>query len=142
MCEKLNYDLTPFTTAYEKVKELNYENKYLYQKQTFSPDRKLKAGIQIEIVEEKAIHSVLFSDKNGNELKSITFLETLPHYLFIYKLQYKGKWLSPDTYTISDKSKQIFFDVSFSSGDVSVRFEPKTRSIEELEEGLCSVKQD
>ncbi len=138
MCQKMNIDLLPFTIAYEKVKELNYENKFIYGKLTSSPNRKYKASIEIEIIEEKAILSAVLN--NGTEKsQTIKFLETLPHQMFIYRLVHKGKWTSKDIYTVSDKSRQINFDILFKDNTSKIRFEPKTTTIEELQKALKSV---
>ena len=146
LCKETDYDLTPFTIAYEKVKELNYENKFIYGKLTSSPNRKLKAGIQIEVTEEKAILSVVFSDapksarfQKSGRFEEVKFLETLPHYMFIYRLVHKGKWTSSNIYTVSDKSRQVNFDVSFTDKISKLRFEPKTATIEVIENTLKSV---
>ncbi len=139
MCQKMNLDLLPFTIAYEKVKELNYENKFIYGKLTSSPNRKYKAGIEIEIIEEKAILSAVLN--NGTEKsQTIKFLETLPHQMFIYRLVHKGKWTSKDIYTVSDKSRQINFDILFKDNTSKIRFEPKTATIEDLQKALKSVR--
>ncbi len=130
---QLNYDLKPFTQAYEKVKTLNYVNKYIHGKLTFSRKRTHKAGIEIEINEQAAIISVVFTDKEENQIKKVKIVETLPHYMFIYRVINKGKWISSNEYQISDKSGQINFVVKLKDKtEKIIVFKPKTSTEKEL----------
>ncbi len=134
---QLNYDLKPFTQAYEKVKTLNYVNKYIHGKLTFSRKRTHKAGIEIEINEQAAIISVVFTDKEENQIKKVKIVETLPHYMFIYRVINKGKWISSNEYQVSDKSGQINFVVKLKDKpEKTIVFKPKKSSEKELREIL------
>lgn len=164
ICEKAEYDLTPFTIAYEKVKELNFENRYVHDKLKFSPNRKYKAGIQVEVDEEAADISIivepltpkgelLVPDKetkkdfmrqpkspSGDLGVSIPIFRTHPHHHFIYQVIHKGKWVDSETFVVSNKDEQIQFVVSIPNETVQIEFAPKTRSREELKEYLDSLR--
>ncbi len=131
MCQQLNYDLEPFTKAYQKVKELNYINKYIHGKMIFAKNRKHKAGIEIEVNEDVATISTLFTDKNNKPLLKLGLLKTLPHYMFIYRIIHKGKWISTSEYQVSDRSGQINF-VAKLSGDSTLILNPKNSTEKEL----------
>ena len=138
LCEKAGYDLSPFTQAYEKVKELNYENRFIYNKLTSSPNRKHKAGIQIEVNEEAADISVVFD--TAKQLNNIKILRTLPHYMFIYRFIHKGKWIDNEHYMVSDRTGQVHFTASLTGGEATVEFTPKNRTAEELKMALQKIK--
>ena len=140
LCKIAGYELKPFTIAYNKVKELNYENIYSLNKPTASRNRKQKAGIQIKFTDESACISVVFYEYKANdESKCIEIFKTYPHHHFIPQIAHKGKWTQPNVYTISDKSQQINFDVSFTDNTSQLRLEPKTATIEELKKTLKSI---
>lgn len=134
MCEKAGYDLAPFTAAYEKVKELNYENRFIYGKIKSSPNRKMKAGIEIEVTEEVATISAYI--QLSGKVERITLLKTIPHYLFIYRFIHKGKWTDSNTFVVSNKSGEVNFVVSLSDKSVKTVFEPKNNTVDELKQLL------
>ena len=142
MCNQLDYDFEPFTFAYNKVKELDYVNKYIHGKLTFSKNRQQKAGIQIEVNEDAATISVLFTDKDEQSVKQVEILRTLPHYMFIFRVIHKGKWIDNETYQVSDKSGQVHFKVTGYKRTLApeVFFEPKSHTEEELREVLEDLK--
>ncbi len=86
------------------IKELNYINKFIHGKLTFSRNRKHKTGIEIEVNEKAATISVLFTDVNEKPLKKVDVLKTRPHFMYIYQVIQKGKWLSTSEYQVSDSS--------------------------------------
>jgi len=140
MCEKLGYDLEPFTRAYEKVKELNYINKYIHGKLTLSRKRTHKAGIEIEVNEEAATIAVLFTDRNEKPIHKVVIMNTLPHYMFIYRAIHKGKWISAKEYQVWDRSKQILFTCNLESDTATVSFQPKTETEQELRAVLDELR--
>lgn len=142
LCKKAGYDVSPFKAAYDKVKQLNYENRYIYGKMTCSPDRKYKAGIEIEVNEEAAFIAVVFTknDKNNTQRNKITILKTQPHFMFIYRFIHKGKWIDSQTYRVSDKSGQVHFTVSLSGSEADIQLKPKKHTQKELIEALDMVK--
>ncbi len=135
MCQKLNYDLEPFTIAYEKVKDLDYINKFVYKKLTFSRNRKNKAGIEIETNEDAATISVLFTDRNEKPMQKVEILKTLPHDMFIYRAVHKGKWISPNEYQVSDRSGQVNF-IADLLGESTIKYVPKNSAEEKLKEAV------
>ncbi len=135
MCQKLNYDLEPFTIAYEKVKDLDYINKFVYKKLTFSRNRKNKAGIEIETNEDAATISVLFTDRNEKPMQKVEILKTLPHDMFIYRAIHKGKWISPNEYQVSDSSGQVNFIANLLGGS-TIKYVPKSGTQEKLKEAV------
>ncbi len=135
MCQKLSLDLNPFTKAYKKVKELNYINKFMFKKLTFSQNRKHKAGIEIETNEDAATISALITDKDRKQIQKVELLKTLPHDMFIYSVIHKGKWISINEYQVSDSSGQINF-IANMLGKCDINYVPKNNTIEELKEAM------
>ncbi len=141
ICKELHYDLTPFTAAYEKVKELNYQNQFICNKLTLSPNKKYKAGIQIEVNEEVAdISTVYFDSKTMQLYKQVNILNTIPHYMYMYELINKGSWIDGETYTVTDKSNQVQFVTSLKSNSVDIKLLPQQNTLEELEAALKRVQ--
>jgi len=141
ICEKYGFDLAPFKAAYEKVKELNYENRFMYDKLTLSPDKKHKAGIQIEVNEEIAdISTVYFDCKTMQLYKQVNILNTIPHFLFMYKLINKGLWVDSETYTVTNKSQEVQFVTSLKNDSVDIKLIPQIHTLEELQEALKRVQ--
>ncbi len=141
ICEKLDYDLAPFTAAYEKVKELNYENRFIWNKLTLSPNKKYKSGIQIEVNEEVADISTVYYDSKTMQLyKQVNILNTIPHYMYIYGLINKGLWVDSETYTVTNKSQEVQFITSLKKDTVDIKLIPQTHTLEELQEALKRVQ--
>ena len=133
LCEKAGYDLAPFTAAYKRVKELNYENRYMVDKLKTSPNRKYKAGIQVEITEKVAEISVVVEGlPNFGNLVILKIAQTQPHSFFIQQLINKGKWVGSNTFIVSNKLGEINFVASLKDKSVEVQLLPKTKSEEEL----------
>ena len=142
MCSELNYDFQPFQHAYEKVKELDYQNAYIHGKLKTAPDRKHKAGVHIRVEEEHAIISALVQDSEGNETARIELLRTLPHYMFIYKFIHQTKWLDKDHFQISDKSGQVVFEINVPEKKAAMHLQPKNLSLPELVQELAQAVAD
>ncbi len=135
MCQKLSLDLNPFTKAYEKIKELNYINKLMFKKLTFSRNRKHKAGIEIETNEDAATISVPITDSNEKIVQKVEILKTIPHDMFIYSAIHKGKWISLNEYQVSDSSGQIKFIANL-LGKCDINYVPKNNTVEELKDAM------
>ncbi len=141
ICKEFNYDLAPFTAAYEKVKELNYENRFMYDKLRPSPDKKYKAGVQIEVNEMAAsISTVYFDSKTMQLYKQVNILNTIPHFLFMYQFVNKGLWVDSETYTVTNKSQEVQFITSLKKDTVDIKLIPQTHTLEELQEALKRVQ--
>ncbi len=149
LCEKAGYDLAPFTAAYQKVKELNYENRHNLSKPKASPNRQNKATIQVEVTEEAATISVEFQTpatkgEQENECQQhplgrgaiVQIARTKPHFFFIQQLVHSGKWTDNEKFTVSNKSAEINFVISLKNNTVNVHFEPKTKTVEQLQNEL------
>lgn len=132
VCTELNYDFQPFRQAYEHVKALNYQNRYVHGKLKTASDRRHKAGVHIRVEEEHAVLSALVQNSEGNETARIEILCTLPHYMFIYKFIHQTKWLDKEHFQISDKSGQVVFIVNVPEGKAHIQLLPKTMELPEL----------
>jgi len=141
MCKELKYNLAPFTATYEKVKELNYENKFVFNKLAPSPNRKYKAGIQIEVNETVAdISTVYFDSKTMQPIKQVKIMNTIPHYMYIYEFMGKGAWTDNETYTVTSRRNQVQFVTSLRSDVVDMKFFPQTETLEELQTAFKKVQ--
>ena len=141
-CTELNYDCQPFHHAYEKVKDMDYQNEYIHGKLKSAPNRRHKAGIHIRVEEEYAAISTLMQDKEGNETARIALLRTLPHYMFIYKFIHHIKWLDKDRFLISDKSGQVMFSVNVPEEKAEMQLLPKTMTLPELVQEVTQATVD
>ena len=142
LCTNFNYDFQPFQRAYEKVKELDYQNKYIHGKLKTAPDRTHKAGVHIRVEEEHAVISALVQDGEGNETARIEILRTLPHYMFIYKFIYQTKWLDKDRFQINDKSGQVVFAINVAEQKATLHLQPKNLSLPELVQEVTQAVAD
>ncbi len=138
LCQKTGYNLALFTGAYNKVKELDYENRFIYGKLKSSPNRKNKAGIEIEVTEESANISIIFEAQNGEQNK-VEILRTIPHYLFIYRFIYKGKWADNEIFKVFNRSGEINFVTSLKNKSVSIQLLPVKHTEKELKKALLDI---
>ena len=139
MCEKFDLDKAPFATAYEKVIESNYTNRYITNRLTLSRNRKHKAGVEINMTEQGAEISVVFTDKEGNILQRREVFRTQPHYFFVYQVIYSGKWLDNNRYVASSKNKSVNFIADINSEELVIDLQPKERE-KEIREKLEMVR--
>jgi len=141
MCKVCGYDLAPFTAAYNKVKELNYVNRLIHDKLTVSKDRQHKAGIEIEVNETEATICALFTDRDERPVKRVELIRTIPHYMFMYRVIHKGKWLNDKVYVVSDRNGYIQFKASLDSDVAELVLHPNEQVSEaRIREVLESVK--
>ncbi len=133
MCEKFKIDKIPFVNAYEKVIENNYKNQYIFNRLTFSRNRKYKAGIEINMTKNGTKINILFTDKNENILKRNEIFKTFSHYYFVHQIIYSGKWLDNQKYIASSRNKNINFIASINSPKTELKIKPKEKEKEILE---------
>lgn len=67
------WDLSSFETAYNIIKEKNYQFREYYKKSILSPSKDYKANIYFEYDYERNGTFVDFSDKNGNLINRVQF---------------------------------------------------------------------
>ncbi len=133
MCEKFKIDKIPFVNAYEKVIENNYKNQYIFNRLTFSRNRKYKAGIEINMTKNGTKINILFTDKNENILKRNEIFKTFSHYYFVHQIIYSGKWLDNQKYIASSRNKNVNFIASINSLKTELKIKPKEKEKEILE---------
>ncbi|MBC1968360.1 hypothetical protein [Listeria marthii] len=105
-CCDLGLDKTKFMEAYEKVKELDYQNKYYYQKPKSSPNRKQKAQIYIEHGLYKAgIHIVIFN-KERKIIKKELIISDSPNPAVFSQYLGKFKWLDNNNLILEHKQRK------------------------------------
>ncbi len=138
-CGKFQLDKAPFSNAYDKVIENNYQNQFIFNKLTFSKNRKHKAGIEINMTEEGAAINIIFTDKNENVLTRREVFRTQPHYFFVYQVIHSGKWLDNDKYIVSSKNKSVNFIASINSNKIETDIRPKEK-LKEIKEKLRELK--
>lgn len=136
-CEEFGWDLNPFELAYNKVIEVNYSNKYLlWNKKTFSNDRKYKAGIQLDVNVSGAHLSILFFDKKDLLVNEVEVYNVEPNYFFIHKIVGKAKWISNTEFMLSNKDEEIHFKASINSKESEVIITPISKTEQLLKSEL------
>jgi len=99
-----------------------------------SPNRQNKASIQVEVTEEAA--TIFVDVQLLQKVEHLKIVQTKPHFFFIQQLVHSGKWTDNETFTVSNKSGEINFVISLKNNTVNVHFEPKTKTVEQLQKEL------
>ena len=140
MCDKYGFDKQPFTDAYKKVIEANFEHKVLFNKLSLAKDRRHRAAIEIDLQEDGARVYVLFTDKSCAELVRREVFRMKPNYYFINQLIHKGKWLDNKRYAVSDRNEIVNFVAQPDSENVELDIRPVNMSHEEIMKKLDMLK--
>ena len=94
--EEKGWDDAPFRYAYERVIEQQYTFKKIYKKPKSSPNRKLKAKIEIEIGLYECTASLIVEDKHQNVICRELLYREKPRFDLLYPLLGDIKWVSND----------------------------------------------
>ncbi|EAD5703639.1 hypothetical protein ACU8IW_001260 [Listeria innocua] len=111
-CRDLGLDKARFIEAYEKVKELDYQNNYYYKKPKSSPNRKQKAQIYIEHGLYKADIYIVIFNKEQKIMRKEFILSDLPN-PFVFSAHLGNlKWIDNNRLVLAHKQrKDILYKV-------------------------------
>jgi hypothetical protein len=142
LSKEFNWDSTPFISAYEKIKNKDYESKTIVGKLKSSKDRKHKAGIGIEQDVYSASIYILFFDSNENLLEKLKIFETLPQPYLYAQVIGKSKWLNNSDFVLHNKSEEIRIVASLPDSNLSIMYIPKGRDVYGVKEELKFIAKD
>jgi len=140
MCDKFNFDKTPFDTAYQKVIENNFEYRNVMNKMASAKNRQHKAGIEVDLKEDGAQINVLFTNKNSQPVVRRELIKLKADYYFINQLINKGKWLDNERYMVSDKNEVANFIAQLNSDKVELQICPRNTTTEQVLERIEGLK--
>ena len=103
ICKDKGWDEEPFLYAYQKVVEKNYTFKKTYKKPKSSPDRKLRAKIEIEIGIYDCTASLVIEDKQQKDIYSEVLYQTEPIFDLLYPLLGDIKWVDNDEVRVHER---------------------------------------
>jgi len=107
--DQTNWSAQPFLNTYQKAKELQLINHWVWKKPVWSPSRKLKAEIFIQHEVEFCDISMIIYDRNGEEVKRKTLISELPDEWAYTRHLGKLTWESKTKATLSNKKGTSFW---------------------------------
>ena len=114
------------------IEKEEFVNEYFEGKLKFSRDKQYKAGVFIKMHEDHADASVVFTDKDENEIARRHLIKIRPNRIFIRPLVGKSKWKTSEVFEVSDETGQIHFEANINNEDVRIYFTPKGQTEDEL----------
>ncbi len=130
--DKLGWDKEIFNQAYIKVKEANFIFK-VESDSKLSPNRKVKAKLEIEKIEEKTIVRSNFYDSEDKLLTSIKLFESFQHEMFYERLVRNFKWFNNNEFGVYSKTGELKIIADITTGQSKTIIEPKQNSREAIE---------
>ncbi|MFP8782365.1 hypothetical protein [Planococcus plakortidis] len=103
ICKDKGWDEELFLYAYQKVVEKNYTFKKTYKKPKSSPNRKLKAKIEIEIGIYDCTASLVVEDKEQKHIYSEALYQEKPIFELLYPLLGDIKWVGNDEVRVHER---------------------------------------
>jgi hypothetical protein len=129
---KLGWNKEIFNQAYTKVKEANYVFK-VETNSKLSPDRKTKAKLEIEKLEEKTIIRSNFYNSEDKLLMTIKLFESFNHEMFYERLVRNFKWFNNKEFGVYLKNEELKIIGDISTAQSKTIIEPKQNSREAIE---------
>lgn len=109
-----NWDPDPFQEAYERVKELNYINEFIWDKPKFSPNRKYKAEVICNHDLYDFTLKIVIKDRNGKILHEKEIVSTEPDELIYDRFLGHLQWISDDEIALYEKYSKRYVSVKLS----------------------------
>ncbi|MBM7608769.1 hypothetical protein JOD29_002016 [Lysinibacillus composti] len=94
VCKEFNWDEAPFIETYEKIKNLNYECKYVWKKPKSCPNRKYKAMVECELTLYKGTVNLIVINKRNEIVAKKLVTEEKPNVFLFDMFLGELKWLS------------------------------------------------
>ncbi len=101
--QEKGWNAEPFLIAYAKTKEKAYQFKKTYKKPKSSPNRKLKAKIEIEIGLYESSATLIVEDKMQTELAKTNIHTTIPRWELLYDYLGDLKWIDNETVRVYER---------------------------------------
>jgi hypothetical protein len=136
--ETLGWDQVPFEHAYQEVLRRNFVYE-IEGKATTSPDRQYKAAIRISKNEEWSELSVVFYNKQGDQIKTVELVKTLSSALFYGEIVKNTRWFNTREFGVHAYNEELILKASLDSEDSIVVFSPSEYDREFLEGYLQQI---
>lgn len=134
--EKFSWDTGPFDPLYNNIVESNFNHVYFEMPFKLSKDKFTRAGVKVEMHENYAEISMVFTKESDDNFLILPLIKTHPNRIFISQIIGKGKWLSNDEFLVSDKLGETHFKGMISKKRIDLSFTPKTKSEDQLIDDL------
>jgi hypothetical protein len=135
-----SWDMNTFVTAYNKLIESNYSTRFLFTELKKSRNKKLLAGIEVNLEPVEAQISALYYDINNNLVNKVLLYTTDSHSLFWSMLIRHTKWINNEEFVLMNKSREINFKSSVENDEVELYFTPKKGNMELIKYELQMAK--
>lgn len=103
ICKERGWDEQPFLYAYQKVIGKNYIFKKTYKNPKSSPNRKLRAKVEIEIGLYDCTASLVVEDKEQKQIYSEVLYKTKPRFDLVYPFLGNIKWNGNDEVRVHER---------------------------------------
>ena len=136
--ETYDWDKKPFENAYREVLRRNFV--YVTEGKTkTSGDRQYKAAIQISKNEKWSELSVVFYNKQGDQIKSVELFKSLQSELFYGEIIKNTKWFTSREFGVHAYNEELIIKASMDLEDSVVVCSPGKYDREFLEGYLKSI---
>lgn len=136
LCEELGWDADKFENAKEKVIELNFTNSYYEIAPKLSRDKKHRAGVKVDILDDGADISLIIEEVSSGDTLRLPLIKTHPNRMFIKQIVSRGKWIDNNEYSIENKSGEIHFKGLINTSSLKLSFTPIESSESQLIDDL------
>ena len=129
---RFNWEYEYFDLAFQRVRELNYSNKYIFGKLKKSKSRLFIAGIEIETLEDGTKISFVVFDKNNIFIDRFEIIKTHQLDDFYNPFLGKTKWIDNEFFVLINKEGSICFKLDILYKKIDLIFSSKNKSENEL----------
>lgn len=123
-----NWNKDDLNSMFEEIKSEKYSSTFEFGRH-LSPDKKSKMQFNCEIHSSYADYYLQYLDKKNNILKKVLFLKGLPDIMQFFLFFNSYKWISNETFVLSDLNGEIFF-VFKVDDDFIIDFQPRYNTLE------------
>lgn len=106
-----NWDPNPFQEAYERVKELNYINEFIWNKPKLSPNKKYKAEVHCNHDLYDFTIKMVIKDRKDKVLLEKKIVSTEPDELIYDRFLGHLMWISDDEIALYEKNSKRYTSV-------------------------------
>lgn len=137
--KKFNWDKSLFKDVFKKIRDSEFCNVFIAGGLKSSKNKKFKAGIEVVSGIENAIVSIVFFNKDEEELKRFHLMKTKPSSFFINQLIGKSRWIGNEQFELVDKSGEIRFIASMTDDSPSLELNPKDNNQDRVIDNLLII---
>lgn len=137
--KKFNWDKSLFKDVFRKIRDSEFCNVFFAGGLKSSKNKKFKAGIEVVGGSESAIVSIVFYNKNEEELKRFRLIKTKPSSFFINQLIGKSRWIGSEQFELINKNGEIRFTASMADDSPSLELHPKDNNRDRVIDDLLII---